>query len=214
MVRVQVASFNCSVLLLGACVKILVFIELLMPIVIAVDRRHGWPVPTFLIGCDLDFSLLSMYAGCGGQAEVVHGACPGLLWLFGRAEGMGCRWCLGNGSIFQLCSGCSFDFPGLNDVLLQSILRSISLHQPGTSELGGDYSLRVGQFIGGQCSFSGENHYNVKLQTSEGKKTSRDWLQSSSGSLCTGVNVFSSDHSSERTKGLMRDRGRMDPRTE
>lgn len=40
MVRVQVASFNYSVLLLGACVKILVFIELLMPIVIAVDRRH------------------------------------------------------------------------------------------------------------------------------------------------------------------------------
>lgn len=47
MVRVQVASFNYSVLLLGACVKILVFIELLMPIVIAVDRRHEWPVPTF-----------------------------------------------------------------------------------------------------------------------------------------------------------------------
>lgn len=112
------------------------------------------------------------------------------------------------------CAVAAADFPGLNDVLLQSILRSISLHQPGTSELGGDYSLRVGQFIGGQCSFSGENHYNVKLQTSEGKKTSRDWLQSSSGSLCTGVNVFSSDHSSERTKGLMRDRGRMDPRTE
>lgn len=118
--------------------------------------------PLFLIGCDLDFSLLSVYAGCGGQAEVVHGACPGLLWLFWQGWGNWLQAVSGQ-LIFQLCSGCSFDFPGLNHVLLQSILRFISLHQPGTSELGSDSSLRVGQFIGGQCSFSGENHYNVKL---------------------------------------------------
>lgn len=35
----------------------------------------------FLIGCDLDFAVLSMYSGCGAQSVVVHGACPGLVLI-------------------------------------------------------------------------------------------------------------------------------------
>lgn len=47
--------------------------------------RHSDWLP-FLIGCDLDFALLSMDSGCGVQAEVVRGACPGLLFLAGLRE--------------------------------------------------------------------------------------------------------------------------------
>lgn len=152
----------------------MVFIELLMPIVIAVDRRHGWPVPTFLVGRDLDFSLLSMYAGCGGQAEVVHGACPGLLWLFWQGR---VNW-------LQAVSGQWLDLPTVQWLQLwlpwsQSRVTSINIeiHQPSPTRdfrtWRGFFLLGMGQFIGGQCSFSGENHYNVKLQTSEGKNERR-----------------------------------------
>lgn len=68
----------------------------------------------------------------------------------------------------------------------------------------------MSQFIGGQCSFSGENHYNVKLDF--GRKIQQTGYDPPPDP-CALVST-SSDHSSERTKGLMRDRGRMDPRTE
>lgn len=69
----------------------------------------------------------------------------------------------------------------------------------------------MGQFIGGQCSFSGESHYNVKLDL--GRKITAETGYDPLPDPCVLVST-SSDHSSERTKGLMRDRGRMDPRTE
>lgn len=47
------------------------------------------------------FSLLSMYSGCGGQAKVVHGTCPGLLGLFWQ----------GRGNWLQAVSGQRLDLP-------------------------------------------------------------------------------------------------------
>lgn len=116
------------------------------------------------------------YSGCGGQAQVVHGACPGLLWLFWQ----------GRGNWLQAVSGQRLDLPTVQWLQLwlprsQSRVTSINIeiHQPSPTR---DFRtwrwffflLGVGQFIGGQCSFSGENHYNViVVQTSEGKSEQR-----------------------------------------
>lgn len=88
----------------------------------------------------------------------------------GRAKGAGCRQCLGDTRSSCRAIAAALISRVSNHVLLHSILRSISLHQPGTSELDSDlFLVGAGQFIGGQCSFSGENCYNVKSQVLEGK---------------------------------------------
>lgn len=73
----------------------------------------------FLSGCDLDFSLLSMDSDGGVQAEAA--------WSVPWAEGAGCKHCLGDTS-----SSCRAVAAALiswvSIMLLQSVLRSISLH--------------------------------------------------------------------------------------
>lgn len=90
--------------------------------------------------------------------------------LDSSAQGVGCRQCLGDARDLPSVQCCSFDSPGLNHVLLQSILRSISLHQPGTSELGGDFCFLwewVSSHEGSVLSVG--KIVNVKSQVLEGK---------------------------------------------
>lgn len=48
-------------------------------------------------GCDLDFSLLSSTLAVEGKHKLCMELALGCFDSFGRAEGIGCRQCLGNG---------------------------------------------------------------------------------------------------------------------
>lgn len=96
-------------------------------------------VTAFFTGCDLDFFSPFNILRLWSASRIVHRNC-------GRAERVDCRQVLGQ---------IRLDLPAMHSLqllifqisimLLQSILRSSSLHHPGTSELEGNFWLLWGR---------------------------------------------------------------------
>lgn len=142
-----------SVLILGACVKILVFIELLLPIVIHIwmwDSSDLFSL-SLLVMTQIFLSFqCALAVGCKQKLCMELTLDSFVSWV----KGVGCKQCLRQSYIFLLYNCCSFDFPNLNHVLLQSILRFSSLRQLGTSELVGDFCF---------CDSEGHSHRRARF---------------------------------------------------
>lgn len=160
--------------------------------------RHEWPVPAFLTGCHLDFPLLSLSSLACTQKLCMALALAASTLRAGR--GGGCRQCLCNTRASCRALAAAL-MAHLNRVLLGSVLRSISLHPPGTANLEVmSVSYGAGQCIRRAVFLQWGESLQCKL-TNFTRKVQQRRLQSYFRLLHTSVNSFSADRSSERTKG-------------